>query len=113
MLGVRPLEVLERFGVEHELFGDYHLRKTPIRVWMRTPRRKDITSFGTFFSTLCHELCQHLDILRLGFPSTLHAIGFYERVLYCHALGRPRRKLPWIPIGERWTIDWPTYHRQR
>lgn len=32
-----------------------------IRVWMRTAVRKDVTSFGTFLSTLCHEFCHHLD----------------------------------------------------
>ena len=44
-----------------ELFGDYNPETMLIRVWMRTAVRKEITSFGTFLSTLCHEFCHHLD----------------------------------------------------
>src|SRR5450759_1456051 len=55
VLAARPLRVRENWS--SELFGDY----TPmlIRVWMRTAVRKEITSFGTFLSTLCHEFCHH------------------------------------------------------
>ena len=33
-----------------------------IRMWTRTAARKEITSFGMFLSTLCHEFCHHLDL---------------------------------------------------
>ena len=38
-----------------DLFGDYAPERLLIRVWTRTVVRKEITSFGTFFSTLCNE----------------------------------------------------------
>ena len=38
-----------------------------ICVWMKTAVRKEITSFGTFLSTLCHEFCHHLDYQKFGF----------------------------------------------
>ena len=60
-----------------------------IRVWMRTAVRKQVTSFGTFLSTLCHEFGHHLDFERFGFQDSPHTRGFYERaaVLYHHARG--------------------------
>jgi len=60
VLAARPLRVREYSTTE--LFGDYHPDSLLIRVWMRTAIRKDVTSFGTFLSTLCHEFCHHLDI---------------------------------------------------
>ena len=50
-----------------------------IRVWMRTAVRKEITSFGTFLSTLCHELCHHLDYELFVLEETFHTEGFYKR----------------------------------
>ena len=44
-----------------ELFGDDTPETMLIRVWMRTAVRKEVTSFPTFLSTLCHEFCHHLD----------------------------------------------------
>jgi hypothetical protein len=38
----------------------YYRARLLIRV-MRTAVRKQITSFETFFSTLCYEFCHHLD----------------------------------------------------
>jgi hypothetical protein len=66
------------------LFGDYDPELSVIRVWMRTAVRKEVTSFGTFLSTLCHEFCQHLDFKKFGFVDSWHTRGFYERaaVLY-------------------------------
>jgi hypothetical protein len=80
-----------------------------IRVWMRTAVRKEVTSFGTFLSTLCHEFCHHLDFKKFGFIDSWHTRGFYERagVLYHHARGTPFKKLFWVPVaGGRWRIDW-------
>ena len=61
-----------------------------IRVWMRTAVRKEVTSFGTFVSTLCHEFCHHLDFQKFGFRDSWHTRGFYERAaaLYHHARAR-------------------------
>ena len=54
VLAARPLRVREYST--SELFGDYHPDTMSIRVWMRTAVRREVTSFGTFLSTLCHEL---------------------------------------------------------
>lgn len=62
MCGVRVLAARPLRTPEHgtfELFGDYAPDSMLIRVWMRTAVRKEITSFGTVLSTLCHEFCHH------------------------------------------------------
>ena len=82
---------------------------------MRTAVRKEITSFGTFLSTLCHEFCHHLDFQKFGFADSWHTRGFYERaaVLYHHARGTPLKPLVWAPMsGGRWRIDWPKTNRR-
>ena len=112
VLAARPLRVRERGTFE--LFGDYHPETSVIRVWMRTAVRKEITSFGTFVSTLCHEFCHHLDFQKFGFSDSWHTRGFYERaaVLYHHARGTPLKKLFWVPVaGGRWRIDWQRTNR--
>src|ERR1700674_277177 len=78
VLSARPIRVREG-GWGSELFGDYHPATKVIRVWMRTAVRKQVTSFGTFFSTLCHEFCHHLDFERFEFRDSPHTRGFYER----------------------------------
>src|SRR5215471_5114276 len=108
VLAARPLRVREHSTTE--LFGDYHPDTKLIRVWMRTAVRRDITSFGTFLSTLCHEFCHHLDFLKFGFGDSWHTRGFYERsaALYHHARGTAPKKLVWAPLPrQRWRIDWP------
>jgi len=97
-----------------ELFGDYTPETMLIRVWMKTAVRKEITSYGTFLSTLCHEFCHHLDFQRFGFLDSCHTRGFYARaaVLYHCARGTPPKKLFWLPTwGGRWRIDWPRTNR--
>jgi hypothetical protein len=66
VLAARPLRVRERWTTE--LFGDYSPETMLIRVWMRTAVRKEVTSFGTFVSTLCHEFCHHLDFSEVRIP---------------------------------------------
>jgi len=81
-----------------------------VRLWMRTAVRKEITSFGTFLSTLCHEFCHHLDFQQFGFADSWHARGFYERAaaLYHHARGTAPKRLFWAAVpGRSWRIDWP------
>lgn len=112
VLAARPLRVREHST--SELFGDYHPDTTAIRVWMRTAVRKEVTSFGTFLSTLCHEFCHHLDFHRFGFGDSWHTRGFYGRaaVLYHHARGTPPKRLVWIPMARgRWRIDWQRTRR--
>jgi hypothetical protein len=107
VLAARPLRVREHWT--SELFGDYSPETMLIRVWMRTAVRKEITSFGTFLSTLCHEFCHHLDFQQFGFRDSWHTRGFYERAaaLYHFAKGTPLKKLFWVPVaGGRWRIDW-------
>jgi len=107
-LAARPLRVREG-GWQVELFGDYSLRDASIRIWTRTAVRKQVTSFGTFLSTLCHEFCHHLDCQKFGFTRSPHTRGFYERaaVLYHHSRGTPVKKLFWTQLpGGRWQIDW-------
>lgn len=110
VLSARPLRTRERSTIE--LFGDYSPSDILIRVWMKTAIRKEVTSFGTFLSTLCHEFCHHLDFQR--FPDSWHTRGFYERTaaLYHHARGTPQKILVWVPVpGRRWRIDWQRTNR--
>jgi len=112
VLAARPLRVRERGTFE--LFGDYDPETSVIRVWMRTAVRKEVTSFGTLVSTLCHEFCHHLDFQKFGFPDSWHTRGFYERAaaLYHHARGTPPKRLFWVPVrGGRWRIDWQRTNR--
>jgi hypothetical protein len=112
VLAVRPLRTREQWTTE--LFGDYTPETMVVRVWMRTAVRKEITSFGTFLSTLCHEFCHHLDYKKFGFADSWHTRGFYERAgaLYHFARGTPQKRLFWVPVsGGRWRIDWPKTNR--
>ena len=108
----RPLKVREHWTTE--LFGDYDPDSSLIRVWIRTAVRKEMTSFGTFLSTLCHEFCHHLDFQKFGFADSWHTRGFFERAaaFYHHARGTPQKRLVWVPMsGGRWRIDWPRTNR--
>jgi len=112
VLAARPLRTREHGTFE--LFGDYAPDSMLIRVWMRTAVRKEVTSFGTFLSTLCHEFCHHLDFKKFGFVDSWHTRGFYERagVLYHNARGTPWKRLFWVPVaGGRWRIDWRRTNR--
>jgi len=107
VLADRPLRVREHWTTE--LFGDYSPKTMLIRLWMRTAVRKEVTSFGTFLSTLSHEFCHHLDFQLFKFADSWHTRGFYERTaaLYHHARGTPYKRLYWAPVpGGRWRIDW-------
>jgi hypothetical protein len=107
-LSARPLTIREG-GWATELFGEYSPGSGRIRIWTRTAVRKQVTSPGTFLSTLCHEFCHHLDCQRFGFRSSPHTRGFFERtaVLYHHARGTPLKRLFWVRMqGGRWRIDW-------
>jgi hypothetical protein len=112
VLASRPLRIRENWS--SELFGDYDPSTLAIRVWMRTAVKKEITSFGTFLSTLCHEYCHHLDFQHFKFPDSWHTRGFYQRAaaLYHCARATPPKRLFWVPTaGGRWRIDWPRTNR--
>jgi hypothetical protein len=68
---------------EGELHGLYEPDDAPkpahITVWMRTAARKDVVAFKTFFRTLIHELCHHLDYELFHLVETFHTAGFYKR----------------------------------
>lgn len=113
VLRARPIRVREG-GWGFELFGDYHFEEKLIRVWMRTAIQQRVTSFGTFFATLCHEFCHHLDREGLGFSETPHTRGFFERTaaLYHHSRATPAKRLYWVPLGKgRWRINWSRTNR--
>src|SRR5262252_9265510 len=114
VLATRPLRVRERGTFE--LFGDYTPETSLIRVWMRAAVRKEVTSFGTFVSTLCHEFCHHLDFQKFGFRDSWHTRGFYDRAaaLYHHTRGTPTKRLFWVRVPSgRWRIDWLRTNRGR
>jgi hypothetical protein len=107
VLSARPRRIYGDAAIE--LYGDYEPESARIRVWMRTAVHKRVTSPGTFLSTLCHELCHHLDVVALDLEQTPHTRGFYERaaLLYHAARGTPVRPLAWIPCGRgQYRIDW-------
>lgn len=112
ILGVRPLE--ESKGAIHETYGDYTFETAEIRLWMRTAVLGKATSYGTLLSTLCHELCHHLDVVSMDMPNTFHTKGFYERagLLYHHVRGTPPRKLVWDEQkNSTFRINWPATMR--
>jgi hypothetical protein len=109
LLGPRPHSTHEG-RLANELFGDYEIKAAKIRLWTRTPMKKQWASSKTILSTLCHEFMHHLDVSALGFPNSFHTIGFYERThrLYLAAVGHPYYPLKWRRVGfeGRQTIDW-------
>ena len=111
---LRARSLRAREGWTTELFGDYDSERMMIRVWMRTAVKKEVTSFGTFLSTLCHEFCHHLDFQGFRFPDSWHTRGFYERAgaLYHCARNTAPKRLFWVPVaGGRWRIEWPRTNR--
>jgi len=108
VLGLRPLEE-KKYHVD-ELFGDYTIQTQLIRLWMRTAVLGKMTSYGTFLSTLCHELCHHLDVVHFNCENTFHTRGFYERsgLLYSHIKDVPNRPLVWDrQKNGAMRINWP------
>ena len=114
LLGARPHSTHEG-RLADELFGDYQIDGAKIRLWTRTPMKRQWTSSKTIVSTLCHEFMHHLDVSALGFPNSFHTIGFYERThrLYLAAIGHPYYPLKWRRVGfeGRQIIDWQEIKR--
>jgi len=86
-LGVPPLktQILEvrpakDWGELHGLYTTAHAGRTAtVQVWMRTAQRRQVVRFRTFFRTLLHELCHHLDYELFRWPDSFHTEGFYRR----------------------------------
>lgn len=66
-------------GELHGLYEPFETAPARISVWMRTAERKKIVAFRSFFRTLIHELCHHLDYEFYKLPETFHTEGFYKR----------------------------------
>lgn len=115
LLGPRPHSTHEG-RLANELFGDYQIEAAKIRLWTRTPMRRQWASSKTILSTLCHEFMHHLDVTSLGFPNSFHTIGFYERThrVYLAAIGHPYYPLRWRRVGfeDRQIIDWQETKRR-
>lgn len=112
ILEVRPRKVTE--SSVWETFGDYDTETNKIRLWMRTAVLQKPSAFGTLLSTLCHELCHHLDVVHLNLPNTFHTRGFYERagVLYHHIRNTPVKQLVWTKhTNGTYSINWPATMR--
>jgi hypothetical protein len=107
ILDVRPHKTFDGLLVS-ELFGDYNVKSHRVRLWTRTPIKRQWTTPETVLVTLCHEFVHHLDITLLGFPNSFHTEGFYQRThrLYLSALRRRYYPLVWYTEG-RHVIDWP------
>jgi hypothetical protein len=104
VLAARPLRVREQWTTE--LFGDYSPETMLIRVWMRTAVRKEVTSFGTFVSTLCHEFCHHLDFQQFGLLDSWPRFDERAAAPYHHGRDTPPKRLFWAPVTRgRWRID--------
>jgi hypothetical protein len=116
MLGVRPHRTSEG-RLASEILGDYDFRAVRIRLWTRTPMQHQWTSARTILSTLCHEFMHHLDASQLGFPSSYHTTGFFERThrLYLGITGQPHYALAWFQPGKDGSraIDWPETNRRK
>lgn len=86
-LEIRPVRVVvyavrpsADWGELHGLYEAPAGRKAPvISLWMRTAKRRQVVAFRTFFRTLLHEVCHHIDFELLGLPDSFHTEGFYKR----------------------------------
>ena len=98
-LGVPPVraEVLAArpsrdWGELHGLYTQSERgQRARITLWMRTAQRRQVVATRTFFRTLIHELCHHLDYALLKLPDSFHTEGFYRREssLLRQLLGEP------------------------
>ena len=68
------------YGELHGLYEPEERKPRPvITVWMRTARKKQVVAFKSFFRTIVHELCHHLDYELFALAETFHTEGFYKR----------------------------------
>ena len=74
-----------RGTLKQKTLGTYcHIGDRPISItiYNLTAKTQKIVSGKTFFHTLLHEVCHHIDCAKLGFASSPHTTGFYKRISY-------------------------------
>jgi hypothetical protein len=77
VLAVRPAG---SWGELHGLYEPAQGRASAkITLWMRTVKHRRVVAFRTFFRTLLHELCHHLDYELYLLADSFHTEGFYKR----------------------------------
>ncbi len=77
VLAVRPAG---SWGELHGLYeGGEGRASAVITLWMRTVKQKRVVAFRTFFRTLLHELCHHIDYEHFKLADSFHTEGFYKR----------------------------------
>ncbi|HVC09537.1 MAG TPA: hypothetical protein VNH15_06325 [Elusimicrobiota bacterium] len=94
-----------------ELFGDYHIKQSKIRIWAKTPMKGQWTAPRTILNTLCHEFMHHLDLVYFDFSHSFHTRGFFERAhkLYLATIGETPYPLQWLPSSKFencWILSW-------
>jgi hypothetical protein len=77
VLAVRPAG---SWGELHGLYEPAQGRAAAkITLWMRTVKHRRVVAFRSFFRTLLHELCHHLDYELFLLAESFHTEGFYKR----------------------------------
>lgn len=77
VLAVRPAG---SWGELHGLYEPAEGRASAkITLWMRTAKHRQVVAFRSFFRTLLHELCHHLDYELFFLAESFHTEGFYKR----------------------------------
>lgn len=77
---VREVRPSNRRGELHGLYvGGEAGQPDQVEVWMKTAKRAQVVKFRTFFRTLVHELCHHLDYELLKLEYSFHTDGFFKR----------------------------------
>ena len=77
VLAVRPTG---SWGELHGLYEPAEGRTSAkITLWMRTVKHRHVVAFRSFFRTLLHELCHHLDYELFLLAESFHTEGFYKR----------------------------------
>jgi hypothetical protein len=97
VLAVRPSA---SWGELHGLYEIAEGRASAlITLWMRTAKHRRVVAFRSFFRTLLHELCHHLDYALYKLPDSFHTEGFYKREssLFHQLVGEPAGQ----PAGSR------------
>lgn len=57
-----------------------------IQIWNLTAKQHKVVSGKTFFHTLLHEVCHHIDCAYFGFIDSPHTSGFYRRISYLESM---------------------------
>jgi len=77
VLSVRPSN---NWGELHGLYEPVDGKKAAcISVWMRTAKHRKVVAFRTFFRTILHEVCHHLDYEVMKLDDSFHTEGFFKR----------------------------------